>query len=65
LTWFTPVTYQRLPRRRIPRAQIRNKIVFDENPSLSRLRARELTRAGAAPHFLRVHQEERCGLVEI
>ncbi len=51
--------------RSIERAQEGDKVFVDEDPSLSRFRAWELTHASATPHFLRVHLEKLGCLCEI
>ena len=38
-----------------------DKIIIDKYPPLARFRARELTHAGAATHFLGVHLEKGAG----
>jgi len=51
-----------LPLRRIERAQIRNKIVLEEHPTLSRFCAGKYASTRTPANLLRVHLEEVRGL---
>jgi len=56
---------QRLPRRRIKRAQIPGKILVQEDPGAARFAARDNACLGTLANLLGVHPQELSGFAQI